>query len=99
MSQGFAELVWAATKKIPRGRVATYHQVAIMIKRPAAARAVGNALHKNPYAPLVPCHRVIRSDGMVGGFAGGSQRKIALLKKEGITIRAGRVVDLKKFLI
>ncbi|HWA64450.1 MAG TPA: MGMT family protein, partial [Candidatus Paceibacterota bacterium] len=58
-------------------------QVAAAIGRPRAARAVGNALNKNPFAPEVPCHRVIRSDGSTGGFAFGRKKKIQLLKKEG----------------
>lgn len=68
---------------IPKGKTLTYKQVAIGIKMPQAARAVGNALNKNPLAPEVPCHRVIRSDGTTGGFASGSQKKIQLLKAEG----------------
>jgi len=97
--KNFAEKVWAATKKIPRGKVASYQQIAIIIKHPRAARAVGNALNKNPYAPIVPCHRVIRSTGKVGGFADGRKKKIALLKREGVKIVSGRAVDLKKFFI
>ncbi len=99
MAQSFSESVWVATKKIPRGHLATYQQIARMIHRPRAARAVGNALNKNPYAPLVPCHRVVRSNGTVGGFASGTKNKVALLKKEGILIKAGRVVNLKEYLI
>ena len=55
--------------KIPKGKVKTYKQVAIGIHRPKSARAVANACGKNPYAPQVPCHRVIRSDGTLGGFS------------------------------
>lgn len=99
MAQSFSESVWAATKKIRRGQLATYQQIAKMIYRPRAARAVGNALNKNPYAPLVPCHRVVRSDGTVGGFVSGAKKKVALLKKEGITLKAGRIVNLREYLI
>jgi len=94
----FSEQVWQATKRIPKGRVATYALIAKAIKRPKSARAVGNALNKNPYAPIVPCHRVVRSDGFVGGFASGSEMKIKLLMREGVTIKNKRVASLEKFL-
>lgn len=60
----------------------TYKEVAMAIGLPKAYRAVGNALNKNPFAPKVPCHRVIRSDGTIGGFASGTKKKIELLKRE-----------------
>ena len=60
--------VWKYLKTIPKGKVKTYKQVAVGINRPKAARAVANACAKNPYAPKVPCHRVIRSDGTLGVF-------------------------------
>ena len=74
--------------KIPKGSVKTYKQVAIGINRPKSARAVANACGKNPYSPKVPCHRVIRSDGTLGGFSasGGIKAKKKLLKKEGFFI-------------
>lgn len=62
----------------------TYAEVAQAIGKPRAARAVGNALNKNPFAPRVPCHRVIRSDGTLGGFASGTAAKRALLRREGV---------------
>ena len=71
--------------KIPKGKIKTYKQVAIGINKPKSARAVGNACARNPYAPRVPCHRVIRSDGKIGGYSGkgGIKTKVKLLKKEG----------------
>ena len=80
--------VWAYLKKIPRGRVKTYVQVAKAIGKPHAVRAVANAIGKNPYAPKIPCHRVIRSDGSLGGYSGkgGVKTKRFLLQKEGITL-------------
>ena len=74
--------------KIPKGEVKTYKQVAIAINRPKSARAVANACGKNPYAPRVPCHRVIRSNGTYGGFSapGGTKLKTKLLKKEGFML-------------
>ena len=80
--------VWAYLRKIPRGSVKTYSQVAKDIRKPLAIRAVANAIGKNPYAPKVPCHRVIRSDGSLGGYSGkgGVKTKRFLLKKEGIRL-------------
>ena len=80
--------VWTYVGKIPRGSVKTYSQVAKAIGKPLATRAVANAIGKNPYAPKIPCHRVIRSDGSLGGYSGkgGVKTKKLLLKKEGITL-------------
>ena len=80
--------VWKYLKKIPRGRVKTYTQVAKGIGKPLAVRAVANAIGRNPHAPIIPCHRVIRSDGSLGGYSakGGIKTKKLLLKKEGITL-------------
>tara|TARA_B100000965_G_scaffold348246_1_gene320776 strand:- start:78 stop:347 length:270 start_codon:yes stop_codon:yes gene_type:complete len=80
--------VWKYLMKIPKGKVKTYKEVAIAINKPKAARAVANACGKNPYAPKVPCHRVISSDGSLGGFSalGGIKAKKKLLKKEGFLL-------------
>jgi O-6-methylguanine DNA methyltransferase len=80
--------VWKYLSKIPKGKVKTYKEVAVAIKSPYSARAVGNAVGKNPYAPIIPCHRVIKSDGSLGGYSGkgGIKTKRKLLKKEGITL-------------
>ena len=81
--------VWNYLKTIPKGKVKTYKQVAIAIKRPKSARAVANACGKNPYAPKIPCHRVIRSDGSLGGYSGngGASKKRQLLKSEKVFIK------------
>jgi AraC family transcriptional regulator of adaptative response/methylated-DNA-[protein]-cysteine methyltransferase len=79
----FQRAVYRVVARIPKGETRTYAQVASAIGRPKAVRAVGNALNRNPFAPLVPCHRVIRSDGSVGGFASGPRKKKALLRREG----------------
>jgi len=81
--------VWKALKKIKKGKVKTYKEVAMAINRPKAARAVANACAKNPYAPEVPCHRVIRSDGTLGGFSspGGTKTKKKMLKREGFSLQ------------
>ena len=83
----FQVKVWAFLKKIPRGSVKTYSQVAKGIGKPLAVRAVANAIGKNPFAPKIPCHRVIRSAGSLGGYSGkgGIETKKLLLKREGIT--------------
>ena len=80
--------VWKYLKKIPKGKVKTYKQVAIAINNPKSARAVANACAKNPYAPKIPCHRVIRSDGSVGGYSGrgGIKKKLKLLRSEKVAI-------------
>jgi methylated-DNA-[protein]-cysteine S-methyltransferase len=80
--------VWKCLKTIPKGKVKTYKQIAIDINRPKSARAVANACAKNPYAPKIPCHRVIRSDGALGGYSGkgGIKTKKKLLKKEGFQL-------------
>ena len=84
----FQQKVWQYLKNIPRGKVKTYKQVAIAIKSPKSARAVANACGKNPYAPKIPCHRVIRSDGGLGGYSGkgGIRKKLELLRSEKVKI-------------
>lgn len=83
MGVSFKENVYAVLRKIPKGSVLTYKEVARRAGRPKAWRAVGNILNKNR-DPRVPCHRVIRSDGKIGGYAGGRENKIRILKKEGV---------------
>ena len=80
--------VWAYLKTIPKGKLKTYKQVAIAIKSPKSARAVANACAKNPYARKIPCHRVIRSDGGLGGYSGrgGVKKKVRLLRSEKVQI-------------
>ena len=84
----FQKKVWNYLKTIRKGTVKSYKQVAIAINRPKSARAVANAVGKNPFAPKIPCHRVIRSDGSLGGYSGkgGIKTKKKLLKKEGIIV-------------
>ena len=86
----FESKVYDAVKRIPEGRVRSYGWVAKKIGRPGTYRAVGNALNKNPYPIIVPCHRVVRSDGSLGGFSKGPKAKMKLLKAEGLTPRAIR---------
>jgi len=88
----FERKVLLATFKIPKGKISTYKRIAEKIGRPRAYRAVGNALHKNPLAPTVPCHRVVKSDGTFGGDEKGAKSRKRHLEKEGIPIKKGRVV-------
>ncbi|MDC0186203.1 MGMT family protein [Gammaproteobacteria bacterium] len=80
--------VWNQIKKIPKGETMSYKDIAIAIGRPKASRAVANACGKNPNPIIVPCHRVIASDGSIGGYtgSGGIKTKRQLLKKEGVLI-------------
>ena len=84
----FQLTVWNYLRQIPKGTVKTYSQIANDIGKPLAVRAVANAIGKNPHPPKIPCHRVIRSDGSLGGYSGkgGVKTKKMLLKKEGINL-------------
>lgn len=91
----FQQKIYIATAKIPKGKIATYKSIAIAVGQPRASRAVANALAQN-FNPKIPCHRVVRSDGGVGGYNRGIKTKIKLLKKEGIEVKNGKV-DIKSF--
>ena len=78
----FTQRVYLATCRIPKGQTRSYQWIANAIGRPRATRAVGNALQRNPFAPIIPCHLVIHSDGSLGGYARGPARKRALLRRE-----------------
>ena len=84
----FQRKVWRYLMKIPRGTVKSYIEVATGINMPLSVRAVANAIGRNPYPPRIPCHRVIRSDGTLGGYSGkgGLKTKRLLLKNEGIIV-------------
>lgn len=100
-----ANKVYAVARKIPKGRVTTYGSIARYLKT-KAYRAVGQIMKRNPYAPKVPCHRVIKSDGSISGFSGSDpkniKKKISLLRKEGVSVKNGKVsaefiVDVQEF--
>ena len=97
--QGFFERVYEAIRLIPRGKVATYGDIARMIGSPRAARQVGWALHSNPRPGVNPCHRVVFADGsLTDGFAfGGRDFQRAMLEKEGVEVGEDYKIDLKKF--
>ncbi|MDP4012445.1 MAG: MGMT family protein [Candidatus Nanoarchaeia archaeon] len=96
--KSFTERVWEQLKLIPKGKVASYKTLSEAMNS-KAYRAVGSAVKKNPYAPGVPCHRVVKNNGEIGGYSGpgGVKRKIEILKKEGVEIIKNKV-DLKKYL-
>lgn len=95
--KSFNERCYEKLRKVPRGKITTYKLLAHALKT-KAYRAVGNAMNKNPYAPQVPCHRVINSNGFIGGFANGTKKKIRMLKKEGVEIKNGKVVSMQRYL-
>ena len=86
----FNQKVWALCARIPKGKVATYGDIARALGT-QSYRAVGNAMNKNPYAPAVPCHRVIGSDGSLTGFATGVEKKRRMLAEEGVRLTNGKV--------
>jgi O-6-methylguanine DNA methyltransferase len=95
----FKEKVYALTKSIPKGRVVTYGQLARMSGHPKAARAIGMCMRTNPNAPIVPCHRVVASDGSLTGYSGGNgiPTKKEMLLNEGVIFKGERV-DLSQSL-
>ena len=92
---GFDAKVYALLKEVPSGKVTTYKEIAEALGC-RAYRAVGNALNKNRDPDTILCCKVVNADGRLGGFATGSEEKIRRLKKEGILVREGRVVDFEK---
>lgn len=94
----FEKSVLVTTFKIPRGKVSTYKRIAEKIGKPRAYRAVANALHKNPLHPIVPCHRVVRSDGRFGGEKSEASSRRRLVEKEGVFIENDRVKISDKIL-
>ena len=87
------EKVFALLKKIPKGRVTSYKEMAR--KLGTSPRAVGKALSANPHPIKIPCHRVVHADGRIGGYKLGVKKKISLLKEEGINIKSGRIENLR----
>ena len=86
----FQQSVWQALLKIPQGGTASYGEVSQRIGKPAAVRAVGAAVGRNPVSIIVPCHRVMGAGGALTGYAGGLERKSALLKLEGVALEGAR---------
>jgi methylated-DNA-[protein]-cysteine S-methyltransferase len=91
--------VYSLVSNIPEGKVVTYGQLATSLGNSRAARGIGKVLNKNPRPVIVPCHRVVCSDGHVGGYMYGKKRKISLLIKEGIPIDNDIIRDFEKYRI
>ena len=98
MATPFQQKVWAITAKVPKGKVTTYAAIAHAMGT-GAYRAVGGALNKNPSHLKTPCHRVVGSDGSLGGWAWGPERKIKALKAEGIFVKDNKIVDFEKVVV
>ncbi len=94
----FQKEVYVATFKIPHGKISTYKRIAEKIGKPRAYRAVAHALHINPLCPIVPCHRVVRSDGRFGGEKNGAAGRRKLVEKEGVSVKDGKVKISDKIL-
>lgn len=97
LSDSFSDQCYKKLLEVKSGELTTYKELGNAIGT-TAYRAVGTAMAKNPHAPKVPCHRVIRSDGEIGEYALGKQKKIALLRKEGIEIKGDRIINLSRYL-
>ncbi|NQE06697.1 Methylated-DNA--protein-cysteine methyltransferase [ANME-1 cluster archaeon GoMg1] len=95
----FQDAVLNLVKQIPEGKVTTYGEIARELTGSVrAARAVGQAVATNPYPIVVPCHRVVRSDGDIGGYSSGVEKKIKLLSAEGVEIKGRKVVKFEETL-
>jgi len=95
----FSKRVYSIVARIPRGKISTYKEIARAAGSPKAARAVGNSLNKNPFSPIVPCHRIIKENGGIGGFATGSKKKRKLLESEGITVKNGKIENFHRLIV
>ena len=101
----FGQKIYSLLKKVPKGKVTTYKALAEALDT-KAYRAVGQAMRHNPFAPKVPCHRVVSSDGKIGGFSGTMnpnskkvKRKIRMLQREGIKINKNKIENFEKILV
>ena len=89
------EKVYKKLLEVPPGMVTTYRELSKAVGIKNGQRVIGRIMNKNPYPVIVPCHRVIKSDGKIGGYAWGEKIKISMLSKEGVKIKNGKIVDLK----
>ena len=93
----FNQRCYELLSQIPKGKIATYKQIANKLNT-KAYRAVGNAMPNNPNPIIVPCHRVIKSNGLIGGYALGTKKKINLLEDEGIIIKKDKIIGFEKYI-
>ena len=87
--------IYKKLSEVPKGKITTYGELAKAVGMKNGQRAVGRIMNKNPYPVIIPCHRVIKSDGKVGGYAYGEEIKLNMLTKEGIKIKNGKILDLE----
>ncbi len=90
----FTTQIYDLLRQVPKGKITTYKALAEALNT-KAYQAVGNAMNKNPYAPEVPCHRVVKANGELGGFAHGAAAKQAMLEAEGISVESGSIISFK----
>lgn len=90
------EKVYKKLLEVPKGKITTYGELAKAIGLKNGQRVIGKIMNKNPYPVIVPCHRVIKSDGKIGGYAWGEKVKAKMLSNEGIKIKNGKILDVKK---
>ena len=90
------EKVYKKLLEVPKGKVTTYGDLAKAIGLKNGQRVIGKIMNKNPYPVIIPCHRVIKSDGKIGGYAWGEKVKAKMLSNEGIKIKKGKILEMKK---
>ena len=90
------KLVYKKLAEVPKGKVTTYSELANAVGLKNGQRAIGQIMKKNPFPVIIPCHRVVKSDGNVGGYAYGGEVKTNMLEKEGIKIKDGKILDWEK---
>ena len=90
------EKVYKNLLEVPKGKITTYGELAKAIGLKNGQRVIGKIMNKNPYPVIVPCHRVIKSDGKIGGYAWGEKVKAKMLSNEGIKIKNGKILDVEK---
>jgi len=82
--------------EVPEGKITTYSELAKAVGFTNGQRAVGKIMNKNPYPVIIPCHRVVKADGKVGGYAYGEEIKKSMLEREGVKIKDGKILDWEK---
>ena len=85
--------VYKKLAEVPKGKITTYGELAKAVGIKNGQRAIGRIMNKNPYPVIIPCHRVVKSDGKIGGYAYGEKVKLCMLKKEGIQVINGKIID------
>ncbi|MDH3501584.1 MAG: MGMT family protein [Nitrosopumilus sp.] len=91
----FDKKIYKKLLEVPKGKITTYGELAKAVGLKNGQRAVGRIMNKNPYPVIIPCHRVVKSDGKIGGYAYGVETKSSMLEKEGIKIKDGKILDLE----